>query len=304
MIDKPYMIMETTHFPTEPMVASMGSQLILHDNLESTIPWENTDVTGSIGKNIKLSNTMTLFFCLEGEVYLTQDTVRQVMHAGDVIFRKSGLFGKVESMSHDLRYVLVILNEKFYYPLLNSLDMAALHRRLATFPICTLPETLATECLALYKLLKDRLNNHPHDELQEQIIKGYLQTLLFIVYSQYLMTTQQEEAPQQNRQQDLFNRFIQLLQQDYMRERNINYYANRLCVTPRYLSRIIHEVSGHFASEHIALFVLAEAKQLIRSKQYTILAISERLNFSSASLFSRYFEKLTGYTPKEYQELE
>lgn len=296
--------METTHFPTEPMVAAMGSQLILHDNLESTIPWENTDVTGSIGKNIKLSNTMTLFFCLEGEVYLTQDTVRQVMHAGDVIFRKSGLFGKVESMSHDLRYVLVILNEKFYYPLLNSLDMAALHRRLATFPICTLPEALTTECLALYKLLKDRLNNHPHDELQEQIIKGYLQTLLFIVYSQYLMTTQQEEAPQQNRQQDLFNRFIQLLQQDYMRERNINYYANRLCVTPRYLSRIIHEVSGHFASEHIALFVLAEAKQLIRSKQYTILAISERLNFSSASLFCRYFKKLTGYTPKEYQELE
>ena len=304
MSDKPYIIMETSNFPTEPMVASMGDQLMLHDNLESTIPWENREVTGSIGKRIKLLNTMTLFFCLGGEVYLTQGSERIVMHSGDVIFSRSGLFGKVESMSHDLRYVLLILNEKFFFPLLNTLDMAALHRRLTTSPICTPPAAIRAECLALYKLLKERLNRRSQEELQEPIVKGYLQTLIFIVYSQYLLDLRQEEKPQQNRQQDLFNRFVQLLQQDFMRERNVNYYANQLCVTPRYLSRIIHEVSGHFASEHIDLFVLAEAKQLIRSKLYTILEISERLNFSSASLFSRYFKKRTGYTPKEYQELE
>ena len=48
MSDTPYIIMETSNFPTEPMVASMGDQLMLHDNLESTIPWENRAVTAAL----------------------------------------------------------------------------------------------------------------------------------------------------------------------------------------------------------------------------------------------------------------
>ena len=49
---------------------------------------------------------------------------------------------------------------------------------------------------------------------------------------------------------------------------------------------------------------MAEAKQLLRSKEYTILQISEMLNFTSQSLFGRYFKKFTGYTPKEYQSIK
>ena len=64
----------------------------------------------------------------------------------------------------------------------------------------------------------------------------------------------------------------------------------KLCVTPRYLSRVINDVSGHFANDHIDLFVIAEAKQLLRNKKYTVLQQSEMLNFTSQSLFGRYFK--------------
>lgn len=304
MSSKPYMTLEAVHFPEQPIVASLGSSLILHDSLDHEIRWEEPETTDYTGKSIKLSNTMIMFFCLDGEVHLQQGTEDFVMRKNDVIFTKSGLFGKVVSMSRDMQFFMVIMNEKFYYPVFNSLDMSALQKRLATHPICALPEYRTEECISLYKMIKQRLNHHADDELQEQIVKGYLQALVFNVYSQYLMNIKQEEAPKLTRQQDMFNRFMVLLQENYMNERNIKYYAVRLFVTPRYLSRIIHEVSGHFASEHIDLFVIAEAKQLIRSKQYTILQVSEMLNFTSPSFFGRYFKKFTGYTPKQYQELE
>lgn len=315
MSSKPYVTMESFHFPNQPTTASLGDQLILHDSLESEIQWEGTETTDFAGQSIKLRNTMTLFFCLEGEVQLQQGTEECVMRKNDVIFTKSGLFGKVESMSRDLKYFLIIMNEKFYYPIFSSINMSTLQKELTTRPVCHLSQQRANECLSLFQMLKQRLNSHVDDELQELIVKGYLQALTFNVYSAYLKASKQEslmageqdrgkEQLKQSRQQDLFNRFMALLQEHYTQERNIKFYADKLFITPRYLSRIINEVSGHFASEHIDLFVIAEAKQLIRSKQYTILQVSEMLNFTSPSFFGRYFKKFTGYTPKQYQELE
>ena len=296
--------MEAIHFPEQPTTASLGYQLILHDSLEREIHWEGTETTDYAGQNIKLQNTMTMFFCLEGKVKLEVGTEIHSMQSGSVQFSKSGLFGKVKSMSRDLKYFLIIMNEKFYYPIFSSINMSTLQKELSTHPICQLSQQRVEECLSLYKMLKQRLNHHADDELQELIVKGYLQALTFNVYSAYLNASKQEETSKQSRQQDLFNRFMVLLQENYMQERGIKFYADKLFITPRYLSRIINEVSGHFASEHIDLFVIAEAKQLIRSKQYTILQVSEMLNFTSPSFFGRYFKKFTGYTPKQYQELE
>jgi AraC-like DNA-binding protein len=66
---------------------------------------------------------------------------------------------------------------------------------------------------------------------------------------------------------------------------------------------VVRAQSGHTASEHIDNFIITEAKQLIRSKQYTILQISEMLNFTCQSFFGRYFKKHTGFSPTAYQQL-
>lgn len=305
-MEKPYIVLDSKTLPEQPITAELGNSLILHDYFEREIRWNHAETTDFMNFPIKLSSTMILFFCLEGEVHLSQNMQVCRMKKNDVVFVKSGLFGEVNYISRDIQLALVVINEEFYYPIFNSFDLSALQKKLITNPICSLPEYSINECIALYKMIKDRLNNHSGDVLQEEIIKGHLQAMLFNVYSQYIMTSEQdskEKQPKLTRQQDIFNQFMELLQAHYTKERNINYYAEKLCITPRYLSRIIHTVSGHFASEHIDLFVVAEAKQLLRSKKYTILQISEMLNFTSQSLFGRYFKKLTGYSPKEYQAM-
>jgi AraC-like DNA-binding protein len=303
---KPYVILDLDTLPKQPVVAGLGNSLILHDNFERNIRWNHAETTDFMNYPIKLSSTMMLFFCLEGEVHLCQNMQECRMKKNDVILAKSGLFGEVNYISSNVKFALVVMSEEFYFPIFNRFDLSALQKKIVTNPICSLPEYSVNECITLYHLIKDRLNNHRGDMLQEEIIKGYLQAIAFIVYSQYIMMlkSHKEKQPKFTRQQDLFNRFMELLQENYMQERGINYYAEKLCITPRYLSRIIHSVSGQFASDHIDLFVIAEAKQLLRSRKYTVLQISEMLCFTSQSLFGRYFKKFTGYSPKQYQDIE
>ena len=94
------------------------------------------------------------------------------------------------------------------------------------------------------------------------------------------------------------------VQKYYKHERNINFYADLLCITPKYLSKLIYKVSGYYAGDHIDHYVIAEAKQLVRSRNFSIMQISEMLNFTSQSYFGRYFKKATGYSPMQYQELK
>ncbi|WP_277638430.1 helix-turn-helix domain-containing protein [Bacteroides graminisolvens] len=303
----PYIVLDLKALPEYLNVASLGEALILHDNFERKIRWGCTDETDFKNYPIKLSSTMILFFCLEGEVHLRGSMQECHMKKNDVVFAKSGLFGEVNYMSRDIKFALVAMSEEFYFPIFSGFDTSMLQKELITNPICSLPEYSINEDITLYNLIKDRLNNHSKDALLEEIIKGYLQALTFNVYSQYKMVSERsskEKQPKLTRQQEIFNRFMELLQENYTQERNTNFYADKLCITPRYLSRIIHSVSGHFASDHIDLFVVAEAKQLLRGKKYTILQVSEMLNFTSQSLFGRYFKKFTGYSPKQYKAID
>jgi AraC-like DNA-binding protein len=277
---------------------------MLHDNFDGTILWENAE----FGVLFKLQTTMILFFCLGGEVTIEAENRNYTMHRGDVQFTMSGIFGTAKDMSKDVKFAAVFIDESFYFPLLKNADLSSLHLKLASSPICRLSEDKMQECISIYRLMKNRLEHHDNDLLQEDILRGYTHALVTNVYSQYLMTQAQagEEVKvkgQGNRQQQLFSQFMSLLEKNYNHERNIKFYADKLCVTPRYLSRVVHDVSGFFASEHIDHFVIEEAKHLIRSKKYTILQVSDMLNFTSQSFFGRYFKKFTGFTPKQYEEL-
>ena len=99
----------------------------------------------------------------------------------------------------------------------------------------------------------------------------------------------------------LFRKFIQLLSARYLTERRIGFYAEALCVTPKYLSGIVKEVSHKSAAEWINDYVLRNAKILLTTTPLTIQQISDELNFPNPSFFTQYFKRYAGKTPKEYR---
>lgn len=100
----------------------------------------------------------------------------------------------------------------------------------------------------------------------------------------------------------LYQRFMDLLAQHHQQERTVQFYADKLCVTPKYLSMAIKEYSGRNPSDWICDYVIAEAKSLLHYSQISIQEVTFRLNFPTQSAFGKFFKQKTGYSPSEYQK--
>ena len=83
---------------------------------------------------------------------------------------------------------------------------------------------------------------------------------------------------------------------------DLAFYAERMNISPQYLSRLVFEASGTSASDWINRAVTTQAKLLLRSTQYTIEQIAEELHFSTTPYFCRFFKREVGFTPTQYRE--
>jgi AraC-like DNA-binding protein len=83
--------------------------------------------------------------------------------------------------------------------------------------------------------------------------------------------------------------------------RNVGFYADKLCLTPKYLSKLIKTTSGKSAPEWIDSYVILEAKNLLKYSDIAIKEIVYRLNFPNQSVFYKFFKARTGMTPSEYR---
>lgn len=100
----------------------------------------------------------------------------------------------------------------------------------------------------------------------------------------------------------IVERFMELVQEHYHTERFIGFYADKLCVTPKYLSKLVKENTGRSAGDWIESHVILEARAMLQSSDMTIQQIATALNFPNQSFFGKYFKRVTGQSPKQYRQ--
>lgn len=113
--------------------------------------------------------------------------------------------------------------------------------------------------------------------------------------------SQSTERQQHTRQEDIFNRFLELVNKYAVRERSITFYADRLFLTPRYLSTLVRQASGRTVMDWVNEAVMQEAKLMLRHTDKLVYQIADELNFPNASFFSKYFRRMAGMTPNDYR---
>lgn len=101
----------------------------------------------------------------------------------------------------------------------------------------------------------------------------------------------------------LTKQFLELVKENFRKERQLKFYADELCITPRYLSRVVKESSGSSAADWIERYVVLEARALLKSTNMNIQQISDSLNFPSQTFFGKYFKRRVGMSPKEYRRV-
>lgn len=97
------------------------------------------------------------------------------------------------------------------------------------------------------------------------------------------------------------NEFIRLVEDDYREHRDLAYYAERMALTPKYLSTVVKQTSGKSAVEWIERYVTLDAITQLTSTTRTIKQIAYDLNFPSQSFFGKYFCRVVGVSPATYR---
>ncbi len=130
-----------------------------------------------------------------------------------------------------------------------------------------------------------------------------IRAMLLTYYSKLftiLETNKEINYKKDTRQENLFHDFLHLLDENYTHERSVNYYAQKLHISPKYLSATTTAITGTSASRIIDDYVSLQIKQLLYTNTKSVKDISEELNFQSQSFFGRYFKRITGMSPREY----
>ena len=149
-----------------------------------------------------------------------------------------------------------------------------------------------------FSLIWETLHRTP---FRREVVQNLVAALLYDI--RYIRDQKQVSLPARlSRQGEVFRPFISLVNEYAKRERNISFYADKLCLTPHYLSTVIRETSGQTIMQWINQAVVLEAKVLLKHSDLLVFQISDELNFPNPSFFSKFFKRMTGMTPAEYQK--
>lgn len=123
----------------------------------------------------------------------------------------------------------------------------------------------------------------------------------FIGFHEYLQRNPQyrPDEVKSYRVRELFNRFMMLLEKDYKISRDVNYYAEKLNISSKYLTNIVSQVTGHTPKTIIDQYVILQLKMHLKRTTQSIKEMAWEFHFADVSFFCRYFKKHTGLTPQQ-----
>ena len=123
----------------------------------------------------------------------------------------------------------------------------------------------------------------------------------FIGFHEYLQRNPQyrPDEVKSYRVRELFNRFMMLLERDYKISRDVNYYAEQMNISSKYLTNIVNQVTGHTPKTIIDQYVILQLKMHLKRTTQSIKEMAWEFHFADVSFFCRYFKKHTGLTPQQ-----
>ncbi|MFT3738688.1 MAG: helix-turn-helix domain-containing protein [Breznakibacter sp.] len=202
-----------------------------------------------------------------------------------------------EYMSEDFQVLIVIMSRRFTNGL-NLEERLPLFLSIRNNPFLPLTNDELDVLVAYYSILQRAVRNKDNPYRME-VVKNLIKAFFYSTGYQYHKLLSDKKK---SKNEKLVEEFLNTVQAHYKQERGVEFYADKLCLTPKYLSKLIKDNSGMSASDWIDNYVVLEAKALLKSTNMNIQQISDELNFPSQSFFGKYFKRHVGTSPKDYKK--
>ena len=274
-----------------PGYKRIGTDLLLIDQPETRLDSLNDN------EPFKVDVTMAIIY-EQGSAVLKINMREYRLKAPCVLIVLAGQIYQPIYNSEDLKTKVIVISRSFSDTLFPSFgETQQLYMSVLKQPVIVTDNDQMV-FTRYYELMSDLVKS-PESDFKLEAAR-HLTLAMFYGYT-HIKHTLSEDDTRKNRKNELHSDFLNLLHKNYKREREMTFYAEKLFVTPKYLSQVIKDVTGHSAMKYIEDYVISESKALLSSTNMTIQQISDELNFPSQSVFGKYFKRIVGVSPREYR---
>ncbi|MDH6304738.1 AraC family transcriptional activator of pobA [Parabacteroides sp. PF5-5] len=274
-------------------VLTMGHIDAIHmaNELEERMPAEVRDV-----------NSFLLILVRSGQAEIKLDYETYRIAPDKLAFIMPSHIFQLTEMSDDFNAQFLIIDKLFLGEVVHEKKGFYNYMSLKRKPVTPLePEENAGLQKALL-LLQEKIRSRTH-AFQQEVVHNATTGLLLELLGVFVKKNNDLVQPILSRKEEIVDEFLKLLSK-YTRERRpLTFYADKLFITPQYLSSTLKEQTGKTGSKWLADALIMEAKKLIKSPHSTIQAVAYTLNFSDQSTFGKFFKKSIGVSPLVYRRL-
>lgn len=247
-----------------------------------------------------LMNYVGLIVCEKGYFCFDVDKKKFTARAGETVFLSEGNNFSIGELSDDLRVSILFYHIDPIREILGSSIVAMYLYTTLTPEPCYVWTSGEESDLARYIALLGRHRKsaqNPFDNHECKLLLLALTYRLCSIYSRRII----EEKNVAGHKIDTFIKLIRLIEKYYMQERGVAFYADKLCLSPKYLSALSKSVCGYTVQELVFRAIIRKSIFWLKNTNKSVQEISDDLNFPNASFFGTFFKKQTGLAPSYYR---
>lgn len=273
-----------------------GESVFLNDDLLLT---EHID-EAPMPTEPRRMNFIIIGLCTQGQVVYQLDTQQQIINPGDVLLVSK--HHVVDSYHHspDMKGLCMMMSFSFFQEIIQNVkDVSSLFLFARSHPVISLSpkeiDTFKEYFQAIKRKISEQDNHFRHNLIRTLLLA------MFYDLSNVIYRVQQNDKPQ-SRAEVIFTQFIKLVEQHFREERRVAWYAQQLCITPKYLSETIKAVSQRTPNEWIDNYITMELRVLLKNSTKSIKEITEELRFPNQSFLGKYFKEHVGISPSQFRK--
>ena len=291
-------LLDISHLTEMDMVSFIKGEIVLSDNME--IPF--SEPLEQLPQNdfpVQAGMSMVLF-CLQGELHVRISLKEYTLRPDMFCVIITGMIFEVLSISNDFRGFMIATRTNFMPVTEKTTQVMSFYKCLQSRHCFVLEEKEVMAFVGVYHSIKATLQelDHPY---RIPMLQSYVQILYYRMLPIVLKEEESRSKYSHTRQEEIFQRFIGEVEKHYRKERSVKFYADLLCISPKYLSTVIYKISQQLAGEWIDAYVILEAKALLKYSVMSIQEVAYFMNFPNPSFFGKYFKHHTGLSPSEYK---
>lgn len=247
-----------------------------------------------------------ILYCCKGHIRLNINLNEYELKDNMMFVNSPGNIIKVNELidtdQNDMRYLVVAMSKEFISGLaLDANKMFNDGLSLINNPFMSLDDENSKLLGDHIRLITDVVNSGIQHKAD--VVRTLISSLLYVITGMWTENIVEHDEKQgvSSRGRMVFEQFMKLVNEYHTQYRNVGFYADKLCLTPKYLSKLVKNASGRSAPDWIDAYVILEAKNLLKHSNISIKEIVFRLNFPNQSVFYKFFKARTGMTPSEYR---